>query len=219
MNNRKIRSGELVEISPVEKNAKSKSYICKVEMSENDTVLIHSPYENLQYVRLPATGQFWLHSMRGMFRYKAAIGRRSSVNGYLLIEFKLIGEPESLQQRKHYRLSCHVPIKFTLSERDESYQCVTCGSFDGITSNISGGGLKMTTDIEMKENETILISMHLDDDFLLLVGEIRAKYSDNAPYQFQYGVRFNGISDTDQDTIVRYIFRQQNRRIRVHSTV
>ena len=212
---RKINVGELVQISPVDQTAVIRQYNCKVEKVNEGTVLIHSPYEQWNYVDLPTTELYWLNFTAGMFRYKAAINRLDAIDGLQVVEFRLIGEAESLQKRDHFRLACNIPIDFTLSEKDESGRWITGGTYSGNICNISGGGLKMTSGVELEEQNTILISLPLDNHNLLVAGIVRTKFSSyDAPNQFHYGIMFDNISNADQDIIVRYIFHQQNLRIR-----
>ena len=121
-----------------------------------------------------------------------------------------IQESESLQRRNFFRMACDVPTSFMLLKKNESGCPVSNEFHDGIICNLSGGGVKMITDLEMEEEDRLLISLPLDGDDLFLPGEIRAKYNNNnAIHPFQYGIMFSDISLTNQDRIARYLFREQ----------
>ena len=211
---KKINEGDSVEILLVNQKAGIKSYASKIEAVDKTTVLIHSPFVKWDYVQLPMTELYWLNFIKSMFRYKASINKYISRNRLQLIKFKLLDEGERLQRRNFFRLSCYIPAKFTFLKKNESDQLISNEPHNGIICDLSGGGIKMTTKLEMEEKDCILISLPLDDNDLFLTGEIRVKYGNpNATHQFQYGIMFSDISVMDQNKIVRYLFEQQKHRI------
>ena len=209
----KIHKGDCVEISPVNQEAGTESYTSKVEKVEKNTLLIYSPIVKLSYERLPMTELYWLTCANGLFRYKTAITNYLVKDRFQYIQLKLIGEGESLQKRNFYRLPCHIPIKFSLLKEDEYGQIVANSMHDANITNLSGGGIKMSSTVEMDERDRIFFSLNLDGNDMFLTGEVRLKHSspdDSARYQ--YGLMFIDISEANQDRIIRYIFHQQNRR-------
>ena len=215
MATRKIHAGEVVEISPVYQVTMDKPYSGKVEMVSDTCILVHWPLENRKYVRLPATEVYWLQSQKAMCRYKAIINTCTTKDGFKLIEFKLIDKGESLQQRDHYRLECHIPITFRLHSQQPSGTIDDCGPFQGSTINLSGGGLKITSKIDMEENTLLTVRITLDGHEMRIMGEVRAKYNDrSAPNRFQYGVMFSDVKEVDQKRIIHYIYMQQKQRIK-----
>ena len=215
MCNGKIMVGDRVEVSPIEENSTARTYVSKVETSDNKTVQIHAPFQNWGCSKLPLKEAYWLRFISGLFRYKATLERYTSVDDFQLVEFQLIGECESLQKRDYFRLSTGIPIKYTYTEKDELGKWSALRSYDAMAINLSGGGIMMTTEVDLAIYDFVLISMPLDDDDMLLVGEIRTKDRfEHCGGKFRYGIKFRDISDIDRDKIIRYIFRQQNLRIR-----
>ena len=209
----KIHKGDVVEISPVNQEVEMETYTSKVEKVEKNSILVYSPFVKLNYARLPITELYWLTCSNGLFRYKTAITNYLVKDRFQYIQFKLLGEGESLQKRSFFRLPINLPVKYSLLRENEYGQIVANKMHDGNISNLSGGGMKMVTTVEMEEKDRIFVSLNLDGVELFLTGEIRLKHhSPDETSKFQYGLMFVDISETDQDKIVRYLFQQQNRR-------
>ena len=114
------------------------------------------------------------------------------------------------QKRDFFRLDCHIPTSFTLLAKDELGKLVIKDSYEGIISNISGGGVNLVTEIELAEKVNIFIRLRLDEEEMFLVGEIRVKYSNpDEVFPFQYGVMFSDISALEQEKIIKYLFKLQ----------
>ena len=140
-------------------------------------------------------------------------------------------EGESLQKRSYYRLPCHIPVTFNRLCKTEPRQLLSDEAHEGIICNISGGGVKLSTALEMHTDDRIFFPMQIDGCDLYLMGEIRRSQhtgaaenpaspeapeapAPNTNTMRQYGVMFVGISELDRDKIIRYLFQQQKQRVR-----
>ena len=63
-------------------------------------------------------------------------------------------------------------------------------------------------------NEHVLITFKLNDDILILTGEVRVKLDDpGSEFRYQYGIMFTGMSRVDQDIVYKYLFQEQTFRV------
>ena len=215
MINHKISTGDIMEVLPIDQQSASISYPSKVEAVDSRAVLIHAPIDNLDYVRLPLNKHYWLHFAEKLVRYKASVSKHVKKDDFNFIEFTLLEKGQSLQKRDYFRLSCNIPVKFRSLGKYETGGGDPDELHNGILSDLSGGGVKMQTDMEMEEKDEVFLSFYLDNDAFHLLGEIRAKYYDpSAKQRFQYGIIFSVITELERDRIVRYLFNQQKRRVR-----
>jgi c-di-GMP-binding flagellar brake protein YcgR len=119
---------------------------------------------------------------------------------------------EASQQRSHFRLPYEVAVEFKLVNNVKSDDITTGEANVAAVSNLSGGGLKLMTYVDLKVKQIILITVPLNDDVLFATGEVRAKYSEpHDVYPYQYGIMFIGISSIDQDKIMRYLFQEEQK--------
>ena len=140
------------------------------------------------------------------------------------------------QRRNFFRLDCHIPIQFNWLDKDFQSRQGCSEPYDGLICNLSGGGVRLTTEFEMEEKDCITFYLNLDGDEFFLSGEVQQEYrsagrdsdgdsgaNSNAyldahsdtVHSFQYGIMFIGISIVDQDRIIRYLFQQQKLRVRL----
>ena len=212
----RINQGDSVEISPVSQIKEFNSFTGTVEMIDMPKIQIQSAFSKKDQKRMSETRLFWLCFNKDLIRYKASFNRCLSKRGAQYIEFRLQDEGEALQKRNFYRHSCDISTVFTLLETNETGQITVKDSYNGVINNMSGGGIKLHSEIKLSVKDSIIVHLKLDDENLLLFGEIRVKYINSAgDQQHQYGVMFSNISDADQDKIIKFLFRQQNSRVKV----
>ena len=121
-----------------------------------------------------------------------------------------IQEKERTQRRFFFRVDCDIPLKFTLVQKADVAPLLSNNKFEGTVCNLSGGGLKLMTDLDMEINDRIVTSLRLGGENLFLMGEVRVKYGYSpAMHQYEYGLMFIGISQLEQDKIIKYLLRQQ----------
>ena len=114
------------------------------------------------------------------------------------------------QRRKYFRMDCLIPSSFSLMEENESGESFLEESYDGLIRNLSGGGIGMTTEFEIAEEDLIKFTFQLDKEFFELIGEVKHKthvYNSFLPYL--YGVMFMRLSVRKREEIVSYLHRCQ----------
>ena len=117
-------------------------------------------------------------------------------------------------QRNHFRLVCHIPASLKVISKTVSGKIVPGESQNSVIYNISGGGVRILANFILNVNERVLITFKLNDDILILTGEVRVKHNDPiAEYQYQYGIMFTGLSVKEQDIVYKYLFQEQTFRV------
>ena len=128
--------------------------------------------------------------------------RRSSITGT---------EPD---KRNHFRLVCRIPASVKIVRRNALGYMIPGEPQNSIICNISGGGVRLLANFNLDVNERLLITFKLNDDILILTGEIRVKLDDpGSEFRYQYGVMFTGMSRIDQDIVYKYLFQEQTFRV------
>ena len=117
-------------------------------------------------------------------------------------------------QRSHFRLVCFIPASIKSVIKTSSGQIIPGEPHNITICNISGGGVRILTDHFLEIGDRVLVTFKLNDDILILTGEVRVKFSDpGSVYRYQYGVMFTGLSVKDQDIIYKYLFQEQTFRV------
>ena len=117
-------------------------------------------------------------------------------------------------QRNYFRLVCRIPASIKIVRKNVSGYMIPGEPHDTIICNISGGGVRILANFIVDADERILITFKLNDDILILTGEIRVKLDDpGSEFRYQYGVMFTGMSRIDQDIVYKYLFQEQTFRV------
>lgn len=191
-------------------------YVTSVQEKENNTFAIAIPYHRSQPLilyrgenvtcRFPGEG--------------AAFEFKTQVTGHTKDQVPLIvlNLPEycnRVQQRNFVRLPVLIPVKYAVApekDKEPQYQ-------DGMTVDLSAGGMKLTVKDPFKPGVILVINFQLsireETVTFNLKGKIQrleVKDLEKNYRVYQAGIEFIDISHRDQDKIVAFIFARMARQ-------
>jgi len=191
-------------------------YMCKVEVliPEKKEVLIHAPVERGRLVRMRVGSDFTLRllSDNATYMYKAKLVEYTDVDGFDVVRFRLEGDGEKVQRRSSFRFNCALPATYAIiyssgqqSERE-----------DALVRDVSAGGAKIFSDQNLQEGYLLNIGLQLGDDTVVAFGDVRSRVElpKSSRYAYQYGVRFSMMPESDQEAIVRYMYKLQREELK-----
>jgi c-di-GMP-binding flagellar brake protein YcgR len=195
--------------------------MCKIEVVQPDTqeVVIHAPPERGRKVRYRAGGNFFLRLMteNATLRYRATFKGYGQIDGFDVVNFKLEDGGEKVQRRSSFRFSCSLPCNFAIiytsgqqSERE-----------DGLVVDISAGGAKVYSDKNLHEGYLLNIGLMLGKETVVAFGDVRTKMElgGGSKYAYQYGIRFAMMPESDQEKIIRHMYKLQREELKKASTI
>ena len=214
-----ITSGAKVQIVSPNANAKPNAFISDVYlMPEPGIVLVRIPVYNGKDVSLGG-GSYTLRflSDSAIFRHNTILEGIMKIDALSLYRFKLLDEGEKMQRRDDFRFACNIPVEFapldkTMKRGEPS---------EGMVNDLSAGGIKMMSNTEIETGVRISIEIQLDNDYIVALGEVRAKSpAESKQYKFQYGVKFHALPKEDKDIIIQYVSRVQRKLLmKVRKTI
>jgi len=117
---------------------------------------------------------------------------------------------ERIQRRSYFRLKVNKDINYYVikEHKDEKGQ----PDFKKTTAiDLSGGGLKMVLNEDLKINDRLLFDLQIDELDKLIEGKIvRIKYNTDG-YSKTAGVEFVDMGRKDTDKIISYLFNYQRK--------
>ena len=150
---------------------------------------------------------FRLVTDASVFRYKAKFLKHGEIEGFDISSFRLLDGGEKTQRRTAFRFNVSKSIVFSIvytsgyqSEKEE-----------GLLVDLSAGGAKIYSDRKMSIGYLLNIDLQLDEDAIVTFGDVRTA-SDlpaGSKYAYQYGIRFATIPESDQERIVRFMYKKQ----------
>ena len=216
----RLKSGEKVYLHKWG-DTESKGILTRVEIFHpgKKEVLIYAPQSNGRVIQL-STETFYDIRMFGEtaeYRFKVKFMEHTEADGFPLSRFKLMHDGEKSLRRDAYRLNLDAMVLFSVVEADGNQS----EKDEGKVVDLSAGGARILTNRVIDEGELLNLSIQLDNDLLIAFGDIR--FSDKAPpttsksqtkYAYQYGISFVLLADSDQEKIIRYIYKKQREELR-----
>lgn len=143
----------------------------------------------------------------GKFVFKAIVTDKSE-KGIYKLKIVRLNDISKIQERNFFRLpiSLGVSKRFKVKDKDdEMIMEEMCR-----TSDISGGGVKISSNFKHQEKDQIMLSLNIDNKELNILGEVvRISESYSSDYNYEIGVKFININNSERDIIIKYIFEQQ----------
>jgi len=189
--------------------------MCKIEvLLPTREVLVHAPVERNRPVDLLIGGNLILRLLtdNAIYRFKATMISYGDVDGFDVVKLRIDDTGEKIQRRSAFRFNCVIPITFSViyssgqqAEREE-----------GIISDLSAGGAKIFTNKNLHTGYLLNISIPLGDDFVVAFGDIRTRTElpRQSKYSYQYGIRFSMMPESDQELIIRFMYKMQREELK-----
>lgn len=152
---------------------------------------------------------------KGKHYFSAKVISRTNTGIYKL-KVKKTSDIKVIQDRKHFRLPVNIPIsKYFEKEIENNEDFIeNCESKD-----ISGGGIKIYSNVEHEVHDIVACSIDLFDEKLFIKCKVvRIEEVDSFNYNYLVGLQFIDIEDRSRDLIVKYIFEEQ-RKLRLKGLI
>ena len=181
---------------------------------EKQEVYVYAPKVDGHPVNLKPDEQYYFRLITdaSIFRYRAKFISNGDIDGFDISSFKLLDGGEKTQRRNSFRFNLSKMVVFSVvytsgqqSERES-----------GMLVDLSAGGAKINTDRKMNIGYLLTIDLQLDDESLITFGEVRT--ASDLPrgnrHAYQYGIRFAMIPESDQEKIIRFMYKKQREELK-----
>ena len=178
----------------------------------------------------------------GLYQCRGRISKRYTEKKMYVMDVVLLTEMKKFQRRRFYRLDCMFTVKFrvlsdvecTLRERlaknefeseSDRQQCQEAIEKmprewqEGTISDISGGGMRFHSRVELKRDELLEVRFPLSFrngilpmTFVLRV--IACVYYEGSQIAYEIRGEFENVKDTEREIVIKYVFEEQRRRLR-----
>ena len=216
----RLKSGEKVYLHKWG-DTDSKGILTRVEIFHpgKKEVLIYAPQADGRTIQLNSE-TFYDIRMFGEtaeYRFKVKFLSNEEADGFPITRFQLMHDGEKSLRRDAFRLNIDTMVLFSIIEDDGNQT----EKEEGKVVDLSAGGAKILTNKEIKKGELLNLSIQLDNDLIIAFGDI--KFSGEAPapvskteprYKYAYGVSFVMLADSDQEKIIRFMYKAQRQALR-----
>ena len=183
-------------------------------MPEKQEVYVYALKSNGHPVKLTTDEQYYLRLITesSIFRYRVKFLAHGEIDGFDISSFKLMDGGEKTQRREAYRFNLNTMVVFSVVYTDGNQS----EKIDGMVVDLSAGGAKIYSDRKVSKGELIIIDLVLDDDQIIAFGDVRTA-NDLPPkskFAYQYGVRFAMMAESDQERIIRFMYKKQREELK-----
>ena len=175
-----LTPGDKVEVTKINKQGekgKIKTYYSKIYdiIDDKDILKIAMPVLDTKIVLLGMNMNYELYIINdnGMYQCQGTLIERYREKNLFVAVIQLYTKLEKVQRRQFYRLETNIDVKYKLITKDEIsefHEATTAEKhneildakeyINGITIDISGGGLRLTSDRAHVRGEYIVIDHH-----------------------------------------------------------
>ena len=233
-----IKPGDKIDIRIVQQVANenaveepAKVYKSKVlDIEKNGELEISMPTENSKLILLPLGVRLEFVFYSGVFLYKSIgqIKERYKKDNIYTFRIELHTQPEKFQRREFYRYECALDFSFfemteTMKQMDTAediFEAVKEGTVQaefrkGVIVDISGGGIRFTSEYETEVGTLLMSVIHLagasvNKEFHIAGSVIACRRIENIrEKRFESRMKFMIRDDKMREEIIRYIFEEE----------
>ena len=176
---------------------------------EKQEVYVFAPKAGGRPVRLIADEQYYLRLLTesSIYRYRVKFQSHGEIEGFEVSCFKLLDGGEKTQRREAFRFNLNTMAVFSVVYTDGNQS----EKIEGMIVDLSAGGAKIYSDRKVSKGELLIIDLALDEDQIIAFGDVRTvgDLPPKSKFAYQYGVRFAMMAESDQEKIIRYMYKKQ----------
>ncbi|MCR5468424.1 MAG: flagellar brake protein [Lachnospiraceae bacterium] len=231
-----IKPGDKLEIrivQQVEMNATTGEpihvYKSAVEdVIDDDTLEIDMPIENGRVLLLPldVRYEFIFFSKSALYRARGVIVERYKRDNLYMLKIEFKTPLSKYQRREYYRYPCLIDFQYILLTEEEWKQSNPGLTYSEVVKNqpdrlkngkvldLSGGGMRFSTDESLLGNDYMLAVLHLcndtmDKNYAIAARLIASDAVDGSKNLFQNRIQFVFRDMKIREEIIRYIFEEE----------
>lgn len=204
-----------------------------LDFFENGDIEISMPSENGQIRLLPLGLRYELvfYTKSGLYRGYGEVKERYKTDNRFMLRVALHTPLNKYQRREYYRLNCAMEAAFyiinkeiAMLEHTDEIETALCESeeaagekMSAYVRDISGGGMRFVTDVELPEDSYILVYIRLgekaQDAVYPIVGRVisSGKVEDVTPAKYEQRVEFILKDSRVREDIIRFIFKEERK--------
>lgn len=199
-----------------------------VDLINENTVKLVMPIEGGNIVLLPLEGVFdiFFYTNNGLYQSKGKVIERLKENNLFVFIFEMTQPIKKNQRREFYRFNCIIDMKYASITESESKMILpevieeARGNkikwSDGFIVDISGGGIRITTNNEFAKGSYIITNFnlminHIMKQYSTVVKVISSEKILNRSGQYESRGKYISLRKEEIEEIVRYIFEEERK--------
>ena len=223
---------ELIHIkSAIGRKVSDKKYGSQVLDFDGDrTAKIAMPISEGKVIPLEIDDEYNLcfFTNSGLYQCTAQIKKRYTENRMYVMDVIFLTPLKKFQRRKFYRLDCLFPIRYRIvpkeqfEKKNEAEQDNEKDEIlwkEGTISDLSGGGIRFHGNVECKKEDLveIVLPLSLQSGIVplsLYMKVVSCVHFEGSRVAYETRGEFLNINEKERETVIKYVFEEQRRRMR-----
>lgn len=188
----------------IEQNYELPSQI--VDIIDNNNFIILSPFYKGNVIELQAGDELIVNLTHenGIYFFLGLVIDIINEEGRAYYSVKVSSDIKKLQRREHFRLEITVPIVYQyITDNDKDIQG------QGVTKDVSGGGLKFVSSSEIKVGQSLDIFVRFSQELEIKTSAKVIRCSRAGHEKYDISILFGQLSFGKRETLIKYIFNLQ----------
>ena len=204
------------------------------EIKDGNHILITNPLRRATLVPLHSGERYNAYFFSGNKIYNAPIRvvKNITEGNFRIVEVELTGQLLKYERREFFRLDATIDVRYLVLTADNAAafkEATTNGTLlqmegfeDGITVDISGGGMRFTSGKQVQKNSMVITHMVAGSpsgekkNYIFLGKVIKSeKYKDQRD-RFEHRMQFVDMKQDAREEFVRFIFECERDRLKKH---
>lgn len=200
------------------------------DIQDEESIEISMPTENGRMVlfQVGLRCKMLFYTKKGLYTCVAVVQRRYKSENFFVLSMKVTSIPVKFQRREFFRIDCMIPIQFTpitqeiamMGQTEQIFMEIQNPEYrtqrmDAYVLDISGGGIRFSTEQALQEQKYILTTIRLQNDIMdqqfYLVAELISSDLNKNGEKYINRAKFLFKDLNDRETIVRFVFEEQRR--------
>lgn len=228
-----FRIGDRVELTHVASAlgrvlAENKYMSQVLDFDEIRTIKIAMPMYEGKIVPLELGDDYQLvfFTKAGLYQCTAKVAKRYTEKNMHVMDLVFQSKLVKYQRRKYFRLDCTMSFRYKVSENGEGHtEEADSGKEeknswkDGTIIDLSGGGLRFQCMEEIEKDSCLEVKIPLSFakgivpiQFMTKIIECKKNMGNSRMYDVRG--EFEGVSDSERETVIQFVFEEQRRRMR-----
>lgn len=184
---------------------------------KNNLMDIHAPFYGGKFYPIhPKTLMDIIFSKDGdTYSFQAEAVARGSLGRIILLKVVPVTPIQKIERRYFFRMECVLNVEYKTLNSLQPDENSEAELIDTVTRDISGGGVCILTDTEMKQGVLVEAYLHLDRKVRFIGTIARSlKGRENGRQVYHTGIEFKRIENRDREKIISYVFETQRERLK-----
>lgn len=211
-----------------EKIQHDKPYVSQVyDIMVDEQLKIAMPIVEGRVIPLPLHGRYnaCFFTSGGLYQAKVVITDRYKEDGLYILVIELTSELKKFQRRQYFRLEYTMDIQYKeisaeefmtiISDGNEMDSLISYGMKNGIILDLSGGGVRFTSNEQLEKNTDLVLSINIGVTQETLLGiaanVISSKKVENRDRIYEHRAEFRNLKSTSREMLIKFIFETERR--------